>query len=130
MLKLSDKIQKLIKVMSMSCLLVWKCVRPFETFKYFQKILPWKDPVQPRRTDGKVGRVFSPCILTLNKNKPARNDYNNYRRISLFSVIGKLISSAVLARLQLLANRIYMESQCSLRAGRSAFDMMLSIRQL
>ena len=69
-------------------------------------------------------------IITLYKNKGARNDCNNYRRISLLSVVGKLIARLVLARLQLLDDRIYPESQCGFRAGRSTTDMVFSIRQL
>ena len=69
-------------------------------------------------------------IITLYKNKGARNDCNNYRGISLLSVVGKLISRVVLSRLHLLANRIYPESQCGFRVGRSTTDMVISVRHL
>ena len=64
-------------------------------------------------------------IVTLYKNKGARNDCNNYRGISLLSVVGKLIARVILARLQLLADRIYPESQCGFRAGRSMKKTLL-----
>ena len=69
-------------------------------------------------------------IITLYKNKGARNDCNNYRRISLLSVFGKLISRVVISRFQLLADRTYPESQCGFRAERSTIEMVFSIRQL
>ncbi|GAA6095370.1 uncharacterized protein LOC118407100, partial [Tachysurus ichikawai] len=52
---------------------------------------------------------------------------NNYRGISLLSIVGKAFR---LARLQTLASRIYPESQCGFRAGRSTVDMIFSLRQL
>ena len=69
-------------------------------------------------------------IITLYKNKGARHDCNNYRRISLLSIIGKLISRVLLPRLQVLAERIYPESQCGFRSQRSTMDMIFSVRQL
>ena len=51
-------------------------------------------------------------IITLYKNKGDRGDCNNYRGISLFSVVGKLLAHVVLKRLQVLADRVYRESQC------------------
>lgn len=69
-------------------------------------------------------------IITLYKNKGARSDCNNYRGISLLSVVGKVFARVVLMRLQVLAERVYPESQCGFRAGRSTIDMIFSIRQL
>ncbi len=68
--------------------------------------------------------------ITLYKNKGDRSDCNNYRGISLLSIVGKLFALVVLARLQRLANRVYPESQCGFRAGRSTVDMIFSLRQL
>ncbi|XP_072181238.1 uncharacterized protein [Diadema setosum] len=45
------------------------------------------------------------------------SDCNNYRGISLLSVVGKVFARVVLARLQSLAFRVYPESQCGFRAG-------------
>jgi len=69
-------------------------------------------------------------IITLYKNKGDRGDCNNYRGISLLSIIGKLFARIVLTRLQTLAERIYPESQCGFRSQRSTIDMIFSVRQL
>ena len=69
-------------------------------------------------------------IVTLFKYKGDRSDCNNYRGISLLSVVGKVFAQVVLARVQILADCIYPESQCSFRSGRSTVDMIVSVRQL
>ena len=69
-------------------------------------------------------------IITLFKNKGERSDCNNYRGISLLSVIGKVFAMVILIRLQKLAECVYPESQCGFRAGRSTIDMVFSLRQL
>ena len=69
-------------------------------------------------------------IITLYKNKGDRSDCNNYRGISLLSVVGKVFARVVLTRLQSLASRVYPESQCGFRSGRSTVDMIFSLRQL
>ena len=57
--------------------------------------------------------------ITLFKNNGERSDCNNYRGISLLSVIGKVFAKVILIRLQKLADCVYPESQCGFRAGRS-----------
>ena len=69
-------------------------------------------------------------IITLYKNKGERSDCNNYRGISLFSVVGKVFARVILIHLQRLAEQVYPESQCGFRAGRSTADMIFSLRQL
>ena len=69
-------------------------------------------------------------VMTLYKNKGDRGDCNNYCGISLLSVVGKVFSRVVLKRLQVLAEQVYPESQCSFRANRSTVDMIFSLRQL
>lgn len=69
-------------------------------------------------------------IVTLYKNKGERSDCNNYRGISLLSIVGKAFARVVLSKLQLLADRVYPESQCGFRAERSTIDMVFSLRQL
>ena len=69
-------------------------------------------------------------IVTLYKNKGERSDCNNYRGISLLSIVGKVYARVLLVRLQKLAERIYPESQCGFRAERSTVDMIFSLRQL
>ncbi|XP_050703781.1 uncharacterized protein LOC126989216 [Eriocheir sinensis] len=69
-------------------------------------------------------------IVTLYKNKGDRSDCNNYRGISLLSIVGKLFARVALRRLQVLAEGVYPESQCGFRANRSTIDMVFSLRQL
>ncbi|KAI8519655.1 hypothetical protein Bbelb_029120 [Branchiostoma belcheri] len=69
-------------------------------------------------------------IVTLYKNKGDRTDCNNYRGISLLNIVGKVFARVALARLQVLADRVYPEAQCGFRAGRSTVDMVFSVRQL
>ena len=69
-------------------------------------------------------------VITLYKHKGDRGDCNNYRGISLLSVVGKVFARVVLKRLQVLAEQIYPESQCGFRANRSTIDMIFSLRQL
>ena len=69
-------------------------------------------------------------IVTLYKNKGDRSDCNNYRGISLLSIVGKLFARVVVMRLQKLAERVYPESQCGFRAERSTVDMIFSLRKL
>ena len=69
-------------------------------------------------------------IITLFKNKGERCDCNNYRGISLLSIVGKAFARIILTRLQKLAEVIYPESQCGFRPNRSTIDMVFSLRQL
>ena len=69
-------------------------------------------------------------IITLYKNKDDHSDYNNYCGISLLSIVRKAFTHVVLKRLQALAECIYPEAQCGLRAGRSTIDMIFSLGQL
>ena len=69
-------------------------------------------------------------IITPYKNKGERSDCNNYRGISLLSVVGKVFARVILIRLQRLAEQVYPESQCGFRAGRSTADMIFSLCQL
>lgn len=69
-------------------------------------------------------------IITLYKKKGDRSDCNNYREISLLSVVGKVNTRILLTRLQKLVKRVYPESQCGFRAEKSTVDMIFSLRQL
>ncbi|XP_071941032.1 uncharacterized protein [Antedon mediterranea] len=80
---------------------------------------------------GKLPQDFkNASIVTLYKNKGDRRCCDNYRGISLFNICGKVFGKVVLQRLLPLAERVYPESQCSFRFGRSTIDMIFSIRQL
>ena len=46
-------------------------------------------------------------IITIYKNKGERIDCNNYRGISLRSIVAKVFARVILIRLQKLAERIY-----------------------
>ncbi len=69
-------------------------------------------------------------IITLYKNKGDRCDCNNFRGISLLSIVGKVFARVVLNRLQVLAERVYPEVQCGFRSQRSTINMIFSLRQL
>lgn len=69
-------------------------------------------------------------IVTLYKNKGDRGDCNNYRGISLLSVVGKVFARVLLSRLQLIAETVYPESQCGFRSGRGTVDMVFTLRQI
>ena len=68
-------------------------------------------------------------IITLYKNKGERSNCNNYRGISLLSIIGKVYAWVLLICLQRLAEHIYPESQCGFWAERSMVDMVFSLCQ-
>ena len=82
------------------------------------------------REDGVPQDMRDAKIVTLYKNKGDRSDCNNYRGISLLSIVGKVYARVLLARLQQLAERVYPESQCGFRAERSTVDMIFSLCQL
>ena len=66
-------------------------------------------------------------IVTLYKNKGDRGGCNNYCGISLLSIGGKQLARVVLKRLQVLADKVYPESQCGFRANKSTTDMVFSL---
>ena len=69
-------------------------------------------------------------IITLYKYKGDRSNCNNYRGMCLLSIVGQVFTRVFIVRLQVLAERIYPESQCSFRSKRSTVGMIFSIRQL
>ena len=75
-------------------------------------------------------KIFVLLLVTLYKNKGDRSDCNNYRGISLLSVVGKVFARVALTKLQILAERTLPESQCGFRTGGSTIDMIFSVRQL
>ena len=82
-------------------------------------------------SEGKVPQDMRGAnVVTLYENKGDRSDYNNYRGISLLSIVGKVFARVVLKRLQVLAEQVYPESQCGFRANRSTIDMIFSLKQL
>ena len=85
-------------------------------------LLCWKDGTVPQD-------MRDANIVTLYKNKGDRSDCNNYRGISLLSVLGKVFARVALTKLQILAERTLPESQYGFRTGRSTIDMIFSVRQ-
>lgn len=85
--------------------------------------LCWREGVVPQNTR-------DANIVTLYKHKGDRSDCNNYRSISLLSVVGKVFAWVTLKRLQVLAERVYPESQCEFRANRSTIYMVFFLKQL
>ena len=69
-------------------------------------------------------------IVTLYKNKGDRSDCNNYRGISLLSIVGKVFARVILSRLQFLGTMVYPEAQCGFRPERSTVDMIFATRQI
>ena len=67
------------------------------------------------------------CILFKNGD---RSDCDNYRGISLLSVIGKVFADIVLQRLKRLAELVYPESQLGYRDGRGTIDGIFVLRQM
>ncbi len=56
-------------------------------------------------------------IVTIYKNKGDCSNCNSYMTISLLSIVGKVFARVLLAHLQVLAARVYPESQCGYRAS-------------
>ena len=84
--------------------------------------LCWKERAVPQD-------MRDATIITLYKNKGDRSYFNNYRGISLMGIVSKVFARVLLTRLQALADRVYPESQCGFRAGRSPTDMIFTARQ-
>ena len=103
---------------------VIKCAKPALLQHLHQLLcLCWNEGTVPQE-------MRDATIVTLYKNKGDRSDCNNYKSISLLSIVGKAFARVLLIRLQKLASRVYPESQCGFRAGRSTIDMIFSVRQL
>ena len=103
---------------------VIKCAKPALLQHLHQLLcLCWNEGTVPQE-------MRDDTIVTLYKNKGDRSDCNNYRCILLLSIVGKAFARVLLIRLQKLASRVYPESQCGFRAGRSTIDMFFSVRQL
>ena len=64
------------------------------------------------------------------KSKGDRSVYDNYRGISLLSIIDKIFCRILLPTLQVLGENIYPESQCGLRQWRSTTDRVFFVRKL
>ena len=90
---------------------------------HVQLLLCWKEGAVPQD----MGYANT---VTLYMHKGDRCDCNNYRGISLLSVVGKVFARVALTRLRILAERTLPESQYGFRTGRSTVDMIFPVRQL
>ena len=68
--------------------------------------------------------------ITVLFKKGDRSLCNNYRGISLLSIVGKVFADIILQRLHILAERVYAESQSGYRKGRSTIDGIFTLRQV
>ena len=68
--------------------------------------------------------------ITVLFKKGDRSLCNNYRGISLRSIVGKIFADIILQRLHILAERVYAESQSGYRKGRSTIDGIFTLRQV
>ena len=55
---------------------------------------------------------------------------DNWRRISLLDVVGKLLVKIIQKRLQRVMEEVVPDSQCGFRKGRGCTDMIFCVRQL
>ena len=69
-------------------------------------------------------------IVTIFKKKGSHQDCNNYRGISLLSVVGKVMYRVTVNRLSDFAECVVPESQCGFRKNCSTIDQIFSIRQI
>ena len=67
--------------------------------------------------------------ITVLFKKGDRSLCNNYRGISLLSIVGKVFADIILQRLHILAERVYAESQSGYR-NRSTIDGIFTLRQV
>ena len=91
----------------------------------FHKLLTqcWKEGSVPQD-------IRDANIITLYKNKGDHSNCNNYYSISLLRIVGKLFVHINLHRMQILADRIYPETQCGFHSKRSIVDMIFSLHRL
>jgi len=68
-------------------------------------------------------------IVPIPKKGNLKN-YQNWRGISLLDVIRKLFRHILQDGLQLIAEKVLLESQCGLHKGRGHVDMIFTTRQL
>ena len=106
---------------------------PGEVFKYGgSQLLIWLHKIILKVWDcGCVPQDWrDAAIVSIYKNKGARNDCNSYRGISLLAVAGKIFGRILMNRIVQHLDSILPESQCCFRKERSTIDMIFSLRQI
>ena len=69
-------------------------------------------------------------IVPIPPKKGDLRNCDNWRGISLLDVVGKLVGHILQNRLQLIAEKVLLESQCGFHKGRGSVDMIFTARQL
>ena len=96
-----------------------------------EKMIDLLEQVVQSVWESEVPQDWRYAILVSLYKKGSKSDCNNFRGISLLSIVGKLFSRITLNRLvRTIVNGILPESQCSFRANRGTVDMIFSARQL
>ena len=83
-------------------------------------------------TEGEVPQDFKDAQITcIYKRKGDRSDCNNYRGISLLSIVGKILARVLLERLKLhITEGNISESQMGFRSHRGTTDCIFTIRMI
>ena len=69
-------------------------------------------------------------IVPIYKGKGEKDVCNNYRGISLLSVVGKLYGRVLIERVKEKTERCLREEQCGFRQGRSCVDQIFTVNQV
>ena len=72
----------------------------------------------------------SAVILPLYKSKGERNEFKNYRGISLLSVVGKIYVGILVYRVCKVTGDLTDNEQGSFRAGRVCLDQIFTLKQI
>ena len=70
------------------------------------------------------------CLVPIYKGKGDRAQCNNYRGISLLSVVGKVYGKVLIERVKMLTEEIISEEQGGFRKGRGCVDQVFTLRTL
>ena len=81
-------------------------------------------------SEGKVTADWSNAVLIPIPKEGDLSQYDNWRRIGLLDVVGKVLARIIQGRLQRLAEEQLPESQCGFRKGRGCMDMVFTVGQL
>lgn len=101
--------------------------RPSSAQRAFYLIIWWIYSVNDGRR-GRCHRIWETATVTLYKNKADQRDCNSYRGTSMLNIVGKVFTRVVLGRLQKLAEKAYLESQCGFRFEHSTIDIIFSLQ--
>ena len=97
-----------------------------ELLKYGgEVVIDWlTEVIQQVWRSGKIPQEWKDATLIPVHKKRARNECDNYRRISLLSVPGKVLALVLLERMQVIVEPQLLEAQCGFRKGRSTMDQI------